>query len=145
MDKQLSVLRLLHIAFFALIPMGVFIIFSMPVLDISPVFSSTDFTLYIIEVSLAFIAIVDLLLGCYWFKITRKMMSISNPEAVVVTNHILRICLFEAIAIYGLVLGILGSSWYIWLPFFALSLIALTLTFPTSERWANWTQNRSTP
>ena len=43
--------------------------------------------------------------------------------------------LFEAVAIYGLILGILGAKWPIILPFFIVGAATLVHTFPTEERW----------
>jgi len=42
---------------------------------------------------------------------------------------------FEAIAVYGLIMGILNISLGIVLVFFAISIIGLFLTFPTRAKW----------
>lgn len=61
--------------------------------------------------------------------------SMSPAESACLTFHILRLALIEGVAIFGLVLGILGVDWQITLPFFVASTAVLALTFPTEERW----------
>ncbi len=49
--------------------------------------------------------------------------------------HFIRGAILESVAIYGLVLGLLGAGWAITLPFFIVSIGAWTAAFPTKERW----------
>jgi len=49
--------------------------------------------------------------------------------------HMVRCAFFESIAIYGLILGLLGTKWQISIIFFVFSAGALILTFPNEERW----------
>ena len=48
---------------------------------------------------------------------------------------IVRAAVLEAVAIYGLVLGILGASLEIVAPFFVVTVAGLLLTFPTQGKW----------
>lgn len=140
--KLVRVLRLMHVFFLATIPVGVLITALLPVMGFAPVYDAASWYPHVIEASIGFITILILIFGYYWPRISRKFKTINKPEVEVAGDHILRMSLFWAVAVSGLLLGIMiGSSWYIWLPFFLLSGIALILTFPTEERWNRWIQN----
>ena len=49
-------------------------------------------------------------------------------------TQVVRAAFFEAVGIYGFVLGLLGGDWLVSGPFFAVSLVALALSLPTAER-----------
>jgi len=142
--RQLWLLRLIHILFLATIPIVILVTALLPALGFIPIYDSSSIYLHLIEITFGFITIACLLFGYYWSRQTRKLKMATKPEVEVVDGHILRISLFESVAVFGFTLGILGSRWYIWLPFFILSAIALTFTFPTKKRWINWIQNQST-
>ena len=93
----------------------------------------------IVEVILGFFAILCLILGFLWPWLARwRKKNVERIEASVFAGQILRIVLFESLAIYSLVLGILGSDWYVLVPLFLLAAVALILTFPTKKRWVKW-------
>lgn len=48
---------------------------------------------------------------------------------------LVRVAMFEAIAIYGFVLDVLGSSLEIAAIFFAFAVFFLLITFPTKNKW----------
>jgi ATP/ADP translocase len=68
-------------------------------------------------------------------KIFPFFFNVSPAERSVLTARFFLIFGYPAVAIYGLVLGMLGDGWQITLPFFVVSGIALILTFPTKNRW----------
>jgi len=68
-------------------------------------------------------------------KIFPFFFKVSPAERSVLTARFFLILGYPAIAIYGLVLGMLGDGWQTTLPFFVVSGIALILTFPTKNRW----------
>lgn len=140
--KTFSFLRIVHILFLVSIPIYISVIFSIKFYDFPLPFEVSVRSLYVIEAVLAFFAIYDLLLGYYWPKILRKFRTTNKPKISIFSIHLHRIANFVAIAIYGLVLAILGSAWYIWIWFFVVSVAALVLTFPTDERLNCWTQNQ---
>jgi len=43
--------------------------------------------------------------------------------------------LFQVVAIFGVVLGVLGGGWAMALPFFVACVAAHVLTFPTEAKW----------
>ena len=59
----------------------------------------------------------------------------TNADQSIYGAQILRYACFEAISIYGLMLGILGSKLPILVPFFVVSLVAMVATFPNEDRW----------
>ena len=68
-------------------------------------------------------------------KIFPFFFNVSPAERSVLTARFFLIFGYPAIAIYGLVLGMLGDRWQITLPFFVVSAVLLVLTFPTKKRW----------
>ena len=108
-------------------------------------------TLHQITIVVAFLGIICLVYGYFLPKLmtkTYKQKSQTNlrkwlpfhpnlprAEGGSLAVHITRAAIFVAVAVYGLVLGILGVGWQITLPFFVTSAIALALTFPTQKRW----------
>jgi hypothetical protein len=61
-----------------------------------------------------------------------------EPQAkgqFLISVYVIRAGLLESVAIYGLVLGILGVRVEFVLPFIVVSVAGLFLTFPTDERW----------
>ena len=97
------------------------------------VFLPNDPNLTLISAVLGFLGAMSLVGGIYcprWFKT-------SHPRglAPAFTASMLRWTLFQVIAIYGLILGILSAGWEITIPFFITSITALILTFPTEGRW----------
>ena len=63
----------------------------------------------------------------------------TSPDAYFLTVTIIQGLLYEAIAIYGLVLGLLGVNWQLTLPFFFISVVAMIITFPCEERYRKFT------
>ncbi|MFH1032394.1 MAG: hypothetical protein V1767_07545 [Chloroflexota bacterium] len=56
-----------------------------------------------------------------------------------ISVYIIRAGLLESVAIYGLVLGILGVRVEFVLPFIIVSVGGLFITFPTDEKWKGMT------
>lgn len=69
-----------------------------------------------------------------WIKRPRKIV-ISMIFIYLQLVQVVQASLFEASAIYGLILGFLGVSLEIIVIFFAVSMIGLLLTFPTRAKW----------
>jgi hypothetical protein len=141
-NRQFLFLRIIHYLFLASIPICILIAFYESELGIGPVFNEND-PIHIIEITLGFITIINLLFAYYLSKLPGKSTAGNMFRASFVSYHIMRISLLQSIAIYGLVLAILGSHWYIWIWFLVVSAAALVLTFPTEERIKDWTQNQS--
>lgn len=92
--------------------------------------------LNIVTTVLGVIGIINIAIGYFlprWL-INRSKQKGDLPRHVL-EAYIVRCAFFEAVAIYGLVLGILGSKWEIILPFFFIAAVAMILTFPTEGRW----------
>jgi hypothetical protein len=95
--------------------------------------------------TLNFLAVVLSALGAFsllqGFMFPRRIIRMATNKAqasadqAIYSAQILRCAYFEAISIYGLVLGILGAILPIVVAFFVLSLVAMAATFPTEDRW----------
>jgi hypothetical protein len=98
-------------------------------------------SLEMITLILAVFGIIDLVFGYYLPRIFNNVRKRSdkqhlNPiDVYKLSLIILQGALFEAIGIYGLVLGMMGVNWGTILIFFAVGIGALILTFPTEQRW----------
>jgi hypothetical protein len=142
-NGQFLILRVIHSIFLATIPIFILIAFFVSELGIGPIFNENEFPIHIIEITLGVITIIALLFAYYLSKLPGKSTMGNVSRASIVSFHIVRISLLQSIAIYGLVLAILGSLWFIWIWFFVVSAAALVLTLPTEERIRNWIQNQS--
>ena len=141
-NKQFRFLRIVHSIFLASIPIFLLVIIFYLKLGMGLILHEA-FLIHLMEIAFGIITVIILLRVHFW----RKYSSIFRTFLAesVVSFHFLRTITLESIAIYGLVLAILGSQWYIWIWFFVVSAAALVLTFPTDERVSNWTQNQSKP
>jgi hypothetical protein len=118
---------------------------------IPPPFSISSETLNLIIIILAILGAVDL---AYSYFLPRLLIKSSKRykrkppimgKSQVFSNLIVRGAMLEAIAIYGLVLGIMGASLKIVLPFFIITVAGLLLTFPTKNKWNKLTALIETP
>jgi hypothetical protein len=106
------------------------------------VFPASDFLVAILTIVLSVLAVFLIVYG--FFFLPRMMLKASietynkNSKVKALFLFILRGALFESVAIYGLILGILGSEWQITLPFLVVSAGTLILTFPTEKRWKSF-------
>lgn len=97
-------------------------------------------TLNIITIVLSVLGLFSLLQG---IMIPRRLIRMAKNRTQITTGqtifgaYIIRYAIFEAISIYGLILGILGGEIPIIIAFFIVSLIAMIFTFPTEDRWAS--------
>jgi uncharacterized membrane protein len=95
-------------------------------------------TLNLFTVALVIAGAVTLLQG---FAFSRRMLMMaknrahSNVDQTLYNAHILRSASFEAVSIYGLMLGIMGAMLPVVVTFFAVSLGVMVATFPTGDRW----------
>jgi hypothetical protein len=61
--------------------------------------------------------------------------NMTPAETALLNVFVMRAAMFEAVAVFGLVLGILGVDWQFTLPFFIAPAVAIVLTFPNEEKW----------
>ncbi len=54
---------------------------------------------------------------------------------------VFRAAVIEAVALYGLFLGLLGVPWQVVGLFFLTSAVGLIVTFPTRKRWQRWVES----
>lgn len=134
---KLVVAKLLHAAFLASILVYARILVRLPSLDIAllagnPLLNTAVWVL-------ALLAAYNLWFWYYWPRLLLKAR-IRNPEKSLKAReplffHVVRTSLLEAIAIYGLVLGVLGGVIRFTLPFCATAFVMLAATFPTKGKW----------
>lgn len=132
--------KLIHIVMLvAVFVFGHTIYLLLPDLSIK-IFTPDDPILVVIEVMLGIIAILLIIFGYYY---PRRFARKSNKtEYLYLSCHIIRVSSFEAVGIYGFVLGIIGAKWPITLPFLMVSIVALIFSFPTKEKWEKSKNNQ---
>ncbi|MFC1909584.1 hypothetical protein ACFLXD_07075 [Chloroflexota bacterium] len=103
-----------------------------------PLVSLGSDTLNLVTIILAIIGISDLFLGYFLPRLIIKYRQRKpglNKGRFLFSVYIVRAAIIEAVAIYGLILGILGASLVIVAPFFIATVAGLLLTFPTKGKW----------
>jgi len=133
-----SISREIHVFFLALLLIGVVMIFLLPTISYIPVFLNDAIDLPIVETLFVCFSIICVLFGCFLPALTSRFRLTDDPDMRVLWIHLLRTSFFGSIVAFGLILVLLGSSWYISISFFALSGAVLILTFPTEKRWRRW-------
>lgn len=106
----------------------------------TPPFVSTDPTLNLMALVLGMVAVVNLFLGLFYFR--RSLAQAKQKAAAAgqsalgafVPAFIVHLAFIEAIALYGLVLGILGAPGFMCLLFFVASAMRLIQIAPTAAQ-----------
>ncbi len=92
-----------------------------------------------LTVILAFFGIANLsfgyLLPRWMVRLSKAVDAMKDNRGMLFGIQLAQGSSFEAIATYGLALGVLGADWETVLPFFIIALAALIHTFPTGDRW----------
>jgi hypothetical protein len=130
--------RITHVLFLSFIPSIMLIIFIiLPLLNIRPSLT-TDFDSLIIVLYIA--SIFGLISGAF---IPKLFCSRYEPDSIKAMNRIYRYHISQLVGfmlpvLFGLYFWYLGARWFLILPFFMFSEIALILTFPTRKNWERW-------
>ena len=108
------------------------------IVGLDPIFNSG--TINIVSTVLIFVGIVSIIIGYNTQKLLiyayqRGIISKHSFSQQLFQNCAYKGMCFEAVAIYGLILGILGANWLIIIPFWVVSAATLIHTFPTEEKW----------
>jgi hypothetical protein len=136
--RPLLTVKVIHLIFLALVPIAALILVLLPIFGSVPEFFRDDPILILIEIIMVGFSLVILAVAFLWPRLARWNKPSNRTVSNILIGHLVRISLLESIAVYGLVLRLLGSAWYIVLPLFILSAVALVLTFPTDKRFARW-------
>ena len=132
-NRPLKTARIIHILFL------VTIIIYLDILrrDFITQFFLEENTLDLVMLILIIFGFVGLAYGCFlprlMIKGYRKKPRLERGNFLL-SIILVRAAMFEAIAIWGLILRVVGISLQIVWPFFLVSALALILTFPTKAR-----------
>jgi len=130
--------KLMHSAMVAAIGIYLIVLIAIQKTGYVPLFQQSDFlgknlTATALMVVLSFIAIVDVIIGIF---LPRWMLE-RYPGKVRVQRllmvEVLRVAFLQAVAIFGLILGIMGAGWVVAAVFFAIPLGVLVKFFPTDN------------
>jgi hypothetical protein len=138
-----TVLKVLHSVFLATVPIMILIVALLPTFGYVPVLSSNDPDIVLTEIVFAVVTLPILVIGFYLPKMVGRIKKTDKSDMDVYFIHGIRVSLFETIAVYGLILGILGGALYAWLPLLILAGAAMICTFPTAKRWEEWKAGRT--
>lgn len=137
-EGKLVVAKLLHASFLASILVYVTLLMRLSSLDIAPLLAG-DPLLNVAIWILACLAVASVALWYYWPRLMSKAYERNRQKWRKLPNpifwHVVRISFIQSVAIYGLVLGVLGAGWAVTVPFFAVALITMAFTFPTKGKW----------
>jgi hypothetical protein len=137
-EKLQKVIRIIHVVFLLTLPVSVLFIVLLPVIGINYIYAKNDPILYMIEILFAVFSILFLAVGLYFPLIIRKFKTANSIYRELLFGHVIRIALFESIVCYCIILGIMGSRWFVIAPLFLLTCLALFFTFPTDKRLDKW-------
>jgi hypothetical protein len=138
-----TVSKVLHSVFLATVPIMILVVALLPVFGYVPVFSSNEPDLVLTEIVFAVIILPVLVVGLYLHWLVGRIWKTDKSDMYVYFVHGIRVSLFEAVAVFGLILGILGGALYVWLPLLMLAGAAMVFTFPTAKRWEEWKAGRT--
>lgn len=139
-----TVPKVIHLMFSASVLAFILTVVLLPVFDYVPEFSSKDPDLILIEIAMALVSLSLLFIGIYLHRIAGWFYKSDRSDAFFRVVHIIKISLFETIAMYGLILGILGGAWYAWLSLLIMAGAAMLFSYPTEKRWDKWKAMRAT-
>jgi len=131
MSKMLRNARILYIAFLGAVLIDIIILVILPYIGLS-IFARDDPFLTPVAAALGGVAVISFAIGVY---VPRRMTRKSRKPQDLLRFHLVRGTFFHSLAHAGLILGILGTGWYVTVPFFIVAALALILTFPTEEKW----------
>jgi len=84
------------------------------------------------------VSLVFLIIGLFWPRMARWHKKAHINDVELMYGHVMRAAFLGVPSAYGLILCVLGGSWYIVLPIYVLPLAALIWTFPTDKRLERW-------
>lgn len=145
-DKSLKTAKILYVALMVAVLIYLNVLVTSPP---PPPFKLSRDTLELIAIGLAILSVLDLLsvyfLTVFMIKRRNGVQKQSNKgfnwgwfktKSRTLSVFITRSAVIEAIAIYGLVLGVLGASLEVVIPFFIVTIMGLIIAFPTKRRWS---------
>ena len=131
--RRLRIAQSLQVVCLAAIISYATILYRIWAYDIMSILAVDDFLITILTIVLCIFAFCMLIVGYLlpWLVIKWSKQSKYNLLVLLIC----RPAIFEAIALYGLILGFTGAKWQTWLSFFVVAFVALLLSFPTKGRW----------
>lgn len=148
MENRFLIERILHTIFLGAVFIYPIVLLVLPGTSYEYPFQENDPILSIVATTLGVISSIVLAVGLYlprwarWIltKIGKQPKGITYPWGSF-SLFIFRLALFEAIGIYGFVLGLMGGKWVIFAPFIIVAAVVLIITFPSSNRGPTEGQN----
>ncbi len=81
--------------------------------------------------------------GCSW--LSRKKGSKNREPTEILLRYSLGPTFMWTPAMFGIISGLIGLAWYVYVPMILAALPGLILTYPTEKRWANWVGESTGP
>lgn len=136
--RSVLIMRVLSIICLVSVPIVVILLIIIFHSGFQSIFLKQDPTINIVELVFSVLSVIILSVGFTTPKLfkwsDRQRTSFRN----IVISQIFRVSLFETLPIYGFILGILGSTWYVVGIFILFAAIAFIATYPTNSRIAKW-------
>jgi hypothetical protein len=141
----LIMLRINHILIFVTIPVAIIALTSiLPNIGYVP---HSNYDINIIAIFVYLFAIFFIIAGYKWGKIYSWLerhtnffnhYNFNDVFADIFNSHLYRIVNFLIIVVLAFFLGLADASWFVITPLFAVSGLALVLTYPTIKRINRW-------
>jgi hypothetical protein len=90
------------------------------------------------QIAFGVVSVLSLVVGYGWPILIKPRPGFAATDVWVTAGHIVRITMFETVAIYGLVLAITVDSLLYSLTLMLIAELALIRVFPNEQRWARW-------
>lgn len=136
--------RAMHAIFLASVALAAAVVALLPKLGFTPLLGGNTQPLRTVEIGLGAMSVLFVLMGWRWPGLATRPGLPTRSRQLVITMHVTRVSWFEGVAVFGLMLGLLGSQWIVTAPLFTSAGAALVLTFPTDRRLAQW-QGKQAP
>ena len=133
-SKIIRYAKILQVACLGAVVIDIIILIVLPY-AVGPlaIFPAGDPILTLLAGILGVVSVISIAFGYFlprwksnWYK--QELKRLLSVQAI-------RCSSFVAVAINGLILGIIGAGWLITIPFFVVATATLIHTFPTEERW----------
>lgn len=133
MGQCKRIVQICQSLFLATIAVMLLVLAFLPASGFVPVLQADSLALIRIEITFAIIGFVAVLAGLFFHRLIGLIGRSARSDTGMSCVHVLRISLFEIVAIFGFIAGMLGSPWYVWLPFLVLTAAAMIFIFLTGK------------
>lgn len=132
--KLLTFVKVIDIIFLITVPLAVLFLIFLFRSGFKTVFAQNSPDIFIFIVMFISFSVICLILGLFWPKSIRRFKSQNILSTDDFFGQLIRLSFLESIVIYGIILKILGGSWFIIIFMFIVAEAALIIAYPKIKR-----------